>query len=791
MGTRLSTIYATPGHMSGDGLRITTGGRTVTLDEGQTARVGSGPDATIRIDGTDIASLHAVVRHDGMTWVIEDSGSQSGMYFGGQRVARLAAIGPVAVHLGAPDGPLIELTAFTPEAPPALVKPLRIGRAPDNDIVVDDLLASARHAELRPAPGGSGDIEIVDLGSHGGTFVNGRQVRQAPLQPFDLVSIGRSLFRATATSLEPYVEPTDVTLAALGLTVSAGTKVLLDDISFGLSSRSLVAVVGPSGAGKSTLINALTGARPATTGTVAYGGRDLYVEYDDLRAHIGLVPQDDLVQPELSARRALRFAAELRFPPDVGEDARNGRVEHVLTELGLQQHADLAIRQLSGGQRKRTSVAMELLTSPALLFMDEPTSGLDPGLERSLMELLRRLADGGRTIVVVTHSVQSVHLCDRVLFLAPGGRMAYFGPPRLALASLGDDDYQEVFRDLSSPDRDWTSSFRGTDEYQRYVAQPLSQAAVSSRGVAAKPLPATATHGGWFRQLGTLTRRYLAVIGADRRYRRLLLLQGPLVGLLMLAALPAGQLEPVPEGEARVLTSAALVLIVMAVAVTGLGASNAAREIAKELPVFRRERSVGLSISAYIASKFLVLSAIVVVQSAVLVLVGLARQNGPPDALVLGWPQGELVVAMAAGGIAATALGLLLSALCSTVDRATTILPVILIVQLVLAMAGPGRPVLEQVGYLSGTGWAFNAAASTVDLNELQKLGLVLRDVPSIDLNNPQPVLDALESPPPGEPLYRHEAKVWWTAMASLAILTLAALIGTGLALLRYDPGVP
>lgn len=782
--------------MSRDGLRITTGGTTVTLSAGQRTTLGSGAHDGVRIDAVEVSPTHAVVHHDGTTWVIEDSGSQHGMFFGGQRVSRLAAIGSVSVCLGAPNGPLVELTPVTPEAAAVLLKPVRIGRAPDNDIVVDDLLASAHHAELRSVPGAAepgsdGGVEIVDLGSHGGTFVNGRQVRHAPLEPFDIVSIGRSLFRATATSLEPYTEPTDITLSALGLTVRVGTKVLLDDISFGLPNRSLVAVVGPSGAGKSTLINALTGARPATVGAVAYAGRDLYVEYDDLRARIGLVPQDDLVQPELSARRALGFAAELRFPPDVGEDAREERVEHVLAELGLSQHADLPIRQLSGGQRKRTSVAMELLTSPALLFMDEPTSGLDPGLERSLMELLRRLADGGRTIMVVTHSVQSVHLCDRVLFLAPGGRMAYFGPPQLALASLGDDDYQEVFRDLSVPDRDWTSSFRSTDEYQRYVAQPLARAAVTSRGVAAKPLPATATHGGWFRQLGTLIRRYLAVISADRRYRRLLVLQGPVVGVLMLAALPANQLEAVPPGEARVLTSAALVLIVMSLAVTGLGASNAVREIAKELPVFKRERSVGLSISAYITSKFVVLSAIVVVQSAVLGLVGLARQNGPPDAVVLGWPQGELVVALAAGGIAATALGLLLSAMCSTVDRATTILPVIIIVQLVLAMAGPGKPILEQLGYLSGTGWAFNATAATVDLNELQKVGLVLRDVPSIDFNNPQPVLDALESPPPGEPLYRHEAKVWWTAMASLVILTLAALIGAGVALLRYDPGVP
>lgn len=785
-------------HMSESGndnrlLRISAGGQTVVLHAGETASIGQDAEAVIRIDAPGVSPRHAVVRRDGDTWIVEDSGSQYGMYFGGQRVSRLAAIGPVAVHLGATDGPLVELTPVT-SAAPGLLANLRIGRDADNDIVVDDLLVSAHHAEVRPLPG-DGGIEIVDLGSHGGTFLNGRQVRHAPLEPMDIVSIGQSLFRVTATSLEPYVESTDVTLSAIGLTVTVagrrGTKVLLDDVSFGLANRSLVAVVGPSGAGKSTLINALTGARPATVGAVAYAGRDLYVEYDDLRARIGVVPQDDLVQPELTARRALRFAAELRFPPDVGEAAREGRVASVLAELGLEPHADLPIRQLSGGQRKRTSVAMELLTSPALLFMDEPTSGLDPGLERNLMLLLRRLADGGRTIVVVTHSVQSLQYCDRVLFLAPGGRMAYFGPPQLALATFGDDDYQEVFRDLSVPERDWTSGFRTTDEYDRYVAQPLAQQAVSSRAVAAKALPATTTHGGWFRQMSTLTRRYLAVIGGDRRYRRLLLLQGPVVGLLMLVALPADQFAGVPPGEARLLTSAALVLIVVSLAVTGLGASNAVREIVKELPVFRRERSVGLSVSAYIASKFVVLSGIALVQSSVLVLIGLARQNGPSHAVVLGWPQGELVVAMAAGGIAATALGLLISALCSTVDRATTILPVILIVQLILAMAGADKPVLKQFGYLSGTGWSFNAAAATVDLNELQKVGLILREHATIDLNNPQPAFDALQSPPPGEPLTRHTAASWWTAMAAMLILTVAALIGTGVALLRYDPGVP
>ena len=192
-------------------------------------------------------------------------------------------------------------------------------------------------------------------------------------------------------------------------------RVLLDNVSFGLDRNTFLAVVGPSGAGKSTLLNALTGFRPAPRGTVLYDGRDLYAEYEELQSRIGLVPQDDVLHPQLTVGRALEFAAELRFADDVTADERSARVDEVLEELGLTARRDLAIEQLSGGQRKRVSVALELLAKPSLLFLDEPTSGLDPGYERSLMELLRGLADGGRTVVVVTHSVQSLDLCDRVL----------------------------------------------------------------------------------------------------------------------------------------------------------------------------------------------------------------------------------------------------------------------------------------------------------------------------------------------------------------------------------------
>src|SRR6185369_10929831 len=158
----------------------------------------------------------------------------------------------------------------------------------------------------------------------------------------------------------------------------------------------------------STLLGALTGQRPADAGEVRYDGRDLYASYDELRQRIGLVPQDDILHPQLTVRRALRFAAELRFPADTSAAERHARVEEVLDELGLIDQATQRISTLSGGQRKRTSVALELLTRPSLLFLDEPTSGLDPGMDKSVMRTLRGLADDGRTVVVVTHNVANL-----------------------------------------------------------------------------------------------------------------------------------------------------------------------------------------------------------------------------------------------------------------------------------------------------------------------------------------------------------------------------------------------
>ena len=323
-------------------------------------------------------------------------------------------------------------------------KVLRIGRGADNDVVVSDLSVSRYHAELRRGVSG---YEIVDLGSHNGTFVNGQRISSAPVTELDIVGIGPATFR-----LDEREQPAGRVHRTVGKSQGshrAGGRLpdlLLDRVTFPIPEKCLLGVIGPSGAGKSTLLGALTGMRPATEGSVLYDQRDLYTHYAELRHRIGLVPQENILHTQLSARRALGYAAELRFPRDTSKAERQRRITEVLGELSLTAHAETRTSSLSGGQQKRVNVALELLTKPSLLFLDEPTSGLDPGLDKSVMEMMADLAHDGRTVIVVTHSVANLNRCDRLLVLVPGGKVAYFGPPEDGLKHFGQPGWAEVSR---------------------------------------------------------------------------------------------------------------------------------------------------------------------------------------------------------------------------------------------------------------------------------------------------------------------------------------------------------
>src|SRR5215831_922034 len=553
-------------------LAVRTQGSDRTLPAGPSYTIGRDPKADIVVDEDRVSWQHAVLKLDSGSWVLEDTGSTNGTYVGSQKVNRITVDGETTVRLGHPvDGPELTCSTGAPPRPPTVIaarpvmaasavpaapatgagaatsshrepsvirqlptKVLRIGRAPDNDIVVSDLSVSRHHAELRRTATG---YQIVDLDSHNGTFVNGQQVGSAPLTEGDIVGIGPSTFRLSGSELQEFVDTGDISLVARDLTVTLGNgKVLLDHVSFPLGERCLLGIIGPSGAGKSTLLGALTGMRPANGGSVLYDDRDLYANYAELRHRIGLVPQENILHTQLTARRALRYAAELRFPPDTSKAERNRRVDEVLAELSLTQHAETRTDRLSGGQQKRVNVALELMTKPSLLFLDEPTSGLDPGLDKSVMEMMSGLAKDGRTVIVVTHSVANLDICDRLLVLVPGGKVAYFGPPQDGLKHFNKPGWAEVFQAFDNePGRDWAGEYRRSAWYQQYV-----MVASDGRGQMAVPrqAPPAPPSKNKLAQFSTLCRRYLAVIASDRVY--LALLAGaPIVLGAVILAIPA------------------------------------------------------------------------------------------------------------------------------------------------------------------------------------------------------------------------------------------------------------
>lgn len=717
--------------------------------------------------------------------------SSNGTYSGGVPITDLLVEASLVLCLGhSTEGPVLAVQLDGAGLLPA-AGVVTIGRDPDNDLVVDDLMVSRHHAELRRAGTGV-PFEIVDLGSQNGTFVNGVRVSSAEVLLGDVVNMGGTALALGPAGLEPIESRAGVSYAAVDLRVRTPSgKVILDGISFALDESSFLGVVGPSGSGKSTLVNALTGFRPATEGSVFFSGRDLYAEYEHIRQLIGYVPQDDVLHLELTVGQTLEFAAELRFPSDVAEEDRAGRINEVLDELGLTERRDVPVANLSGGQRKRVSVALELLTRPSLLILDEPTSGLDPGYERSLMELLAELARAGRTVIVVTHSVQSLHLCDRVLCLAPGGRMGWFGPPAELTGYFGRSDYQEVFRDLSEIEGEvWKRKFEAHPHFRAYVTEPMSRyrAATGPRPSANVP------RWEWFRQFRVLTKRRVASILADKRTLGLWLGLAVGLGAILVVALPEGELGRLELPMIRITSKAPLVVLTVVLGVTELGAFNTIREIAEELPLYRRERAVGLSISAYVASKTAVFGVVTIIQAVLLGAIGLARQNGPADAVLLGWPFGEMLVVLVLAGLAAMALGLLVSAAVDTVDRAMTFLPIIFVMMMVLAAGGifptfASQPGMRQASFLASSHWGFAGVAATVDLNDLNMIGNASVALPVIDVTDPGPLIEAVLSPRGGQLRFAHTPGAWLAANAALLTITIGLLVATGVVLRRHDGG--
>jgi ABC-type multidrug transport system ATPase subunit len=687
--------------------------------------IGRVPESDITVDHPLISRRHAVLSWNG-GWTITDDGSTNGFYVDGRRVQSMPLGGGQELRLGDPhNGPLLQIRvldrmvpanlphmqALQQNNPPQVQREavdiargtaVRIGRTPDNDIVVSDVLASRRHAQMISGPTG---LVIEDLRSVNGTYVNGRRVMRQPLADGDVVTIGNSDFVVADGKL---VRGQDQSVVAGGVHVSSisltvDRKQLVNDIEFSAAPGTLTAIIGPSGAGKSTVSRIVSGAGRPTAGQVTFEGRSVHEEYEALRTRIGMVPQDDVLHGRLTLRQALRYAAQLRLPPDMSRADRDGVIDGVLAELQLSEHTGTRIDKLSGGQRKRASVAMELLTGPALLILDEPTSGLDPALDRQVMQTLRRLADAGRVVIVVTHSVAHLSICDQVLLLAPGGKTAFCGPPESVNAAMGTGDWAEIFAYVASRPDEAATRYRETARRHRPAKPPPP--------TAPRPKPRQASA---FRQVSTIARRQFRLIFADRGYLMFLLLLPVVLGALTLVI-------PGSDGfglNAPGTTETLQILVVLSIGATFMGSALTVRDLVGERSIFERERAVGLRPGAYLTAKVIVFALAAVAQTVIMLLITYAGRGTPGKGVYLHGAV-ELGIDLALLTCLGALIGLAISATVRTPEQTMPPLVVVIMVQLVFCgglFALHGRAGLEQLAWFIPSRWGYAAAASTVEV---------------------------------------------------------------------------
>jgi ABC-type multidrug transport system ATPase subunit len=596
-----------------------------------------------------------------------------------------------------------------------------IGRAIDNDVVIPDVLASRHHAFLTPTPIGT---EIRDAHSINGTFVNGIRVGSAVLTDGDVVTIGNVDLVFADGML---VRRQDVATRTGGLEVrevdfSIDGKTLLERVSMTARPGTLTAIIGGSGAGKTTLSRLIAGYATPTSGVVTFEGHDIHSEYASLRTRIGMVPQDDVVHRQLTVNQALGYAAELRLPPDTSRADRHQVVAQVLDELGLTEHADTRVDKLSGGQRKRASVALELLTGPSLLILDEPTSGLDPALDLQVMTMLRQLADAGRVVLVVTHSLTYLDVCDQVLLMAPGGKTAFLGPPGQIGDAMGTTNWARIFAKVGAdPD----------EANRRFLARnqppPPVETAPADLGAPA--------HTSLRQQFSTIARRQVRLVVSDRAYFTFLALLPFILGALSLTV-PGHAGFGVAEPTSSTPDEAAQILILMSIAAVFMGTALTIRDLIGERAIFRREQAVGLSTGAYLTAKIAVFCVFAVVQAAITTGIVLVGKGAPTQPAVLLGPSTfaagvELFVTVAATCVASAILGLALSSIARSNEQIMPLLVVSLMLQLVLAggiVPVTGRMVLDQMSWTVPSRWGYAASASTVNLRALVPGSLIPKD---------------------------------------------------------------
>jgi ABC transport system ATP-binding/permease protein len=681
------------------GWDIEVANRRVRLT-GDGLTLGRDPECDVPLDDPSVSWHHAKVDLSGAFAVVTDLGSRNGTSVDNapldsepRQVEREAVLqlGDTKLRLAEhyPD-PSARHGRFRRVR---LDRVLRIGRDNDNDIVLDARNVSRRHAEIMP-----GDPpELVDLGSRNGVRLGHEQIAgTARLSPGGVVGIGPFSLHYEDGEVIVVDERDQLKLRADEVAVRVGGgKTILKPTSIEVTSGEFVALIGPSGSGKSTLLKCMAGIREPTSGSVMVDEDALALRLSEL----GYVPQADVVHERLTVAEALRFAARLRLPSDTAPGEWAAAVDDVLAEMRLTDRRDTLVARLSGGQRKRVACGVELIGRPSMLLLDEPTSGLDPALERRLMLTLRRLADGGRGVLVVTHATSSLSMCDTVAVMGATGELVFAGAPRDCLAYFSVDAYDSIYAALELVDAP-TGVKRRVPERVR----PPSRPRLAGRS--------------FRKHFAALAVRYARTLVRDRRTLFVQLGQAPIIGALI-ALLFSSDLLKLPD---RNPPKAAQFVFLLVTAALWLGLTGSCREIVKERSVVLRELAVGVRLDAYVLAKALLLFILATVQC--LLLAATAYLLQPLHAPVATYA--ELTGLLVLTGCAAAALGLIVSTLARSVDQATSLIPLLLIPLLLIPLllfGGALQPlatVRAPVRVLSDlmiSRWAFAGGGNAIDMN--------------------------------------------------------------------------
>jgi ABC-type multidrug transport system ATPase subunit/pSer/pThr/pTyr-binding forkhead associated (FHA) protein len=673
--------------------QLEIGGKTMPL--GRELSVGRDPASDVMIDDDQVSWQHAQIAPGPRGPVVRDLGSRNGTLLNGQPLTSAPALvtAEASLQFGRARA-WLTLRAISPDSgTPFRRIPLgdhvvTIGRSPDNDVALQDLNVSWHHAEIEPGE----PPTIIDRGSRNGTRLN-----QAPLEGRGSLSsgvqagIGRFNLWSDSRELVVHDSRAALSLVAQQVAVHRAGKTILHPTDLRVASGEFVALIGPSGAGKSTLLKCLAGVSSASAGRVLVGQEPLSLRLTDL----GYVAQADTVHGQLTVKETLDYAARLRLPSDMRAQERGDAVSKLLGELGLQKEADKRVGDISGGQRKRVACGVELIGNPTMLLLDEPTSGLDPALERQLMTMLRNLASSGRGVVVVTHATSSLAMCDTLAVMAPGGHLLYAGGPRATLERFGVGAFDQIYDEIKQPDKP--------------AAAPISR----TIGGHPRHRPPLLSGQSLLKHAVALTARYVRTLVRDWRTLAIQVGQAPAMGLLIALLYPAHVLARPDVQPGR---SAQFVFLLVTVALW-LGLFDSCREIVKERAIVVRELSIGVRLDAYLISKAAPLLALTTLQ--VCLMFGAAAAIQPIYAHAATYLElGGILVLTSWTGIG---FGLVVSAMARSVDQATSLIPLLLIPQLLFgaalepyqSMQGPVKVISD----LMASRWAFAVTGHLIDMN--------------------------------------------------------------------------